>query len=202
MPIRRLIPLACAALAGLVRLASPSAGAWSRSQLEQQRSPHQDLSLFTHSDNCVACHNNLIGTERRGRVDWRDVAVHDDGQLRARSVLASRRAPRDDRPSDAFGGHPERVRRLPHADGPEDRAGGGRQGRGLREPSHRERQSIRTASPRRRRHLLHGLSSDRARQPGHERQLQRQLQAAAHAGRWRARHLRTRTGSTPGGRRS
>jgi len=24
------------------------------------RSPHQDLSLFTHSDNCLGCHNNLV----------------------------------------------------------------------------------------------------------------------------------------------
>ena len=61
---------------------------------------------------------------RRGRVDRRDVAVNDDGQRGAGSVLARRRAPRNDRSPDACRGDPGRVRRLPHADGPEDRAGG------------------------------------------------------------------------------
>ena len=53
----------------------------------------------------------------RGRVDWRDVAVHDDGQLGARSVLAGRGAPRDDRSPHARSGDPGRMRGLPHADG-------------------------------------------------------------------------------------
>ena len=52
----------------------------------------------------------------RRRVDRRVVAFDDDGQLGARSVLAGRRAARDDRPSQALRGDPGRVRHLPHAD--------------------------------------------------------------------------------------
>ena len=33
--------------------------------------PHRDLSLFTHSDDCVACHNNLTTASGRGRLDRR-----------------------------------------------------------------------------------------------------------------------------------
>jgi hypothetical protein len=39
-----------------------------------ERSPHQDLTLFTHSDNCVACHNNLrtaSGEEVSIGATWR-----------------------------------------------------------------------------------------------------------------------------------
>ena len=57
MPIRRLIPLACALWLVSFFMASPNAGAQAA---RSQRNAHQDLSLFTHSDNCVACHNNLI----------------------------------------------------------------------------------------------------------------------------------------------
>ena len=63
----------------------------------------------------------------RGRLDRRDLAIDDDGELGARSVLAGRRAARDDRPPDARGGDPGRMRRVPHADGAADRARGGRQ---------------------------------------------------------------------------
>lgn len=34
-------------------------GASGQAPRAQAKDPHQDLSLFTHSDNCLACHNNL-----------------------------------------------------------------------------------------------------------------------------------------------
>src|SRR5512134_2056305 len=58
MPIRRLLPLACA-LWVVSFIASPGARVGAQSA-RNQGGPHQDLSLFAHSDNCVACHNNLI----------------------------------------------------------------------------------------------------------------------------------------------
>ena len=53
----------------------------------------------------------------RGRVDRRRVARLDDGQLRARSLLAGVRPARDDRSPDEEGGDRGRVLDLPHADG-------------------------------------------------------------------------------------
>ena len=51
MPIHRLLLLAC--LLWLVSfVASPSAGGAQTSK--NTRNPHQDLSLFTSSENCVA----------------------------------------------------------------------------------------------------------------------------------------------------
>ena len=46
------------ALAG-ARLSRRRARGAGAQTVEEPRNPHQDLSLFTHSDNCVACHNNL-----------------------------------------------------------------------------------------------------------------------------------------------
>jgi len=43
-------------------VASPSARAAGQ-QTAATRNPHQDLSLFMHSDDCVACHNNLLSPE-------------------------------------------------------------------------------------------------------------------------------------------
>ena len=57
--IRRLILLACALWLASLLIGSPDALDGAQSA-RNQPGPHQDLSLFTHSDNCVACHNNLI----------------------------------------------------------------------------------------------------------------------------------------------
>ena len=121
------------------------------------------LTMFAHSDDCVACHNNLDLAGGRGRLDRRDLARHDDGQLGARSVLAGERAARDDRSPVARGGHRGRVRGVPHADGAADRARGRGQGRGLRAPADRGAPGARHDSTARgRRRLVHRLSSDRA----------------------------------------
>jgi hypothetical protein len=56
MPLRRLLPLACSLWLVAIFAASPDAlGA-----APPQRAPLQDLSLFAHSENCIACHNSLI----------------------------------------------------------------------------------------------------------------------------------------------
>jgi hypothetical protein len=56
-PTRRLLPLACTLWVLAVLAASPSAKETPRAR---EQSPHPDLSLFTHSDNCLACHNTLM----------------------------------------------------------------------------------------------------------------------------------------------
>src|SRR6188768_296264 len=57
IPTRRLLPLACTLWILAVFAVSPNARETSRSR---ERNPHPDLSLFTHSDNCLACHNTLM----------------------------------------------------------------------------------------------------------------------------------------------
>ena len=56
-PLGRLLPLACALWFVAFLVASPSARG---STKDRERKPHHDLSLFTHSDNCLACHNSLV----------------------------------------------------------------------------------------------------------------------------------------------
>ena len=56
-PTRPLLPLACTLWVLAVLAASPSAKETPRAR---EQSPHPDLSLFTHSDNCLACHNTLM----------------------------------------------------------------------------------------------------------------------------------------------
>ena len=53
----RLLPLAGTLWLVALFTASPSARGEAAAQ---QRSPHQGLSLFTHSENCLACHNTLL----------------------------------------------------------------------------------------------------------------------------------------------
>jgi hypothetical protein len=76
LSIGRILTLACAAwLASLLQV-SPNA-AEDRQETKTRPASHFDLSLFTHSENCVACHNNLetpfgedvsIGTMWRGTM--------------------------------------------------------------------------------------------------------------------------------------
>ena len=60
VPTRRLLPLACTLWILAVFAASPNARETSRSR---EQNPHPDLSLFTHSDNCLACHNTLLSPD-------------------------------------------------------------------------------------------------------------------------------------------
>ena len=55
-PIRRLFVCVCALWVVSFSAASPSAR---DAAPLQNRKQHQDLSLFTHSENCLACHNSL-----------------------------------------------------------------------------------------------------------------------------------------------
>ena len=61
--IRRSLLLACTLWLVAVMLATPRAAQVTTETAEggtRARPGHQDLSLFTHSENCVACHNNLV----------------------------------------------------------------------------------------------------------------------------------------------
>jgi hypothetical protein len=60
----RLIPgssrlVALAAMAWMIALLVAAPRAADQSRPTTPANPHRDLSLFTHSDDCVACHNNL-----------------------------------------------------------------------------------------------------------------------------------------------
>ncbi len=61
--IRRSLLPACACWLLTVLLATPRAAQVTTETVEggtRGRQGHQDLSLFTHSEDCVACHNNLV----------------------------------------------------------------------------------------------------------------------------------------------
>ena len=63
MPIRRVMPLAGAVWMFAVFLASPRAAHVTAQNAEggvAGRKTRHDLSLFSHSEDCVACHNNLV----------------------------------------------------------------------------------------------------------------------------------------------
>ena len=51
--------VALAAMAWMIALLVAAPRAADQSRPATAANPHRDLSLFTHSDNCVACHNNL-----------------------------------------------------------------------------------------------------------------------------------------------
>jgi hypothetical protein len=55
-----MLPLACAACLLSLSLLSPGAQARAQEPDGTPGNPHQDLSLFTHSEDCVGCHNNLV----------------------------------------------------------------------------------------------------------------------------------------------
>src|SRR5688572_3299935 len=57
IPTARLLPLACLLWLASVA-ASPNDGVAAQTS-KTRRDPHQELSIFTHSDNCLSCHNNL-----------------------------------------------------------------------------------------------------------------------------------------------
>ena len=58
-PIGRVLPVACAGWLLSLLLAAPAAREEAQGA-PAAANPHRDLSLFTHSDDCVACHNNLV----------------------------------------------------------------------------------------------------------------------------------------------
>ena len=66
-------------------------------QRTQATSP-PERPMFAPSSDCVACHNNLVDAERRGRLDRRQLARHHDGERRPRPVRAGQHPSRDDGP--------------------------------------------------------------------------------------------------------
>jgi hypothetical protein len=56
--MRRVLPVTCAAWLVSLFLGTPSAQK-AANEGRATKAVHRDLSLFTHSENCVACHNNL-----------------------------------------------------------------------------------------------------------------------------------------------
>ena len=69
MIIRPLLPIACVAWLLSLFLIAPGAQK-APAAAPATPNPHLDLTLFTHSENCVACHNNLVPNEQK-RFDRR-----------------------------------------------------------------------------------------------------------------------------------
>ena len=57
LSLRRALPLTC--LAWLVTTVVVTTHAQQPASSTRAKKAHADLSLFTHSDDCVACHNGL-----------------------------------------------------------------------------------------------------------------------------------------------
>jgi hypothetical protein len=70
--------LVLAAAAWMVALLSATPQAADQAPASKAANPHRDLSLFTHSDNCVACHNNLVtstGEDVSIGASWRSTMM-------------------------------------------------------------------------------------------------------------------------------
>jgi hypothetical protein len=134
---------------------------------ENAKQIHKNLSLFTTSDNCIACHNVLV------TPDGEDVSI--GASWRSTMMANSARDPywqagvrrENDRSSDAFRGHSGRMRRVSHADVDADLSRVGRQRRGVRTPAVQQAQWHRDPEVRRRQHLVHRLPSDLQRAARH-----------------------------------
>jgi hypothetical protein len=75
-------PLACAVWLLSVLLASPQAQD-NKKVVSKTLNPHQALALFTHSENCVACHNNLTtpnGEDVSIGSTWRSTMMANAGR--------------------------------------------------------------------------------------------------------------------------
>ena len=146
-----------------------------RGAARAQSDPHRPAGpvSFKTGAECMACHNGLTTPSGRGRLDRRELARHDDGQLLARSLLAGARPARGDRSSGACRGDRGRVLHLPHADDhairPAPRAA---HGRGLRAPADR-RPAGRIRWPRTACRARYAIRSQRA--TWHARELHRRL---------------------------
>src|SRR5262245_26171825 len=55
----KMLPPACLLWMGALLIAAPAARG-PAPQAARRGSPHRDLSMFSHSDDCVACHNSLV----------------------------------------------------------------------------------------------------------------------------------------------
>ncbi len=125
--LRRSLLLACATLLCAFLLATPHAAQTAATRVEdgtRTQRKHQNLSLFTHSENCMACHNTLVapsGEDVSIGATWRSTMMANS----ARDPYWQAGVRREThRPPDAQCGDSGRVRRVPHADGHADRAGG------------------------------------------------------------------------------
>ena len=80
-PMNRILPLACAVWMLALFLATPHAAQTTAEAPKGGAATpkgHLDLSLFTHSENCVACHNNLMsasGEDVSIGASWRSTMM-------------------------------------------------------------------------------------------------------------------------------
>ena len=196
--LRRRLLLACAIWLCAFLLATPRAAQTAANRVGDGTRTQRDApgSLALHPlRELRGLPQRPRGSLRRGRLDRRDLAIDDDGELGTGSVLAGQRAARDDRPPDAQRGDSGRVRRVPHADGHADqRARPGRRvrcSRTCRSPAPMPRPLHRLASDGISCTVCHQISSERL---GTRDELQRRVRHQADTARRRARDLRAAQG--------
>jgi mono/diheme cytochrome c family protein len=115
--------VALAAIAWIVALLAASPGAADQARpAGPPANPHRDLSLFTHSDNCIACHNNLAaasGEDVSIGTAWRATMMAHSSRDPYWQASVRREA---NRPSVAGVRHRGRMCRVHNADGAAHRA--------------------------------------------------------------------------------
>ena len=145
-PMNRILPLACAVWMLALYMAAPHAAQTAETAeggvKVSEKDIQKNLSLFTPSENCVACHNNLItptGEDVSIGASWRSTMMANSGR-------------------DPYWQAGVRRETIDH-------------------PTHsaaiQEGQRHRAPEVCRRQHFVHGLPSDRERQAGDPRALQR-----------------------------
>ena len=87
MPMKRILPLACAAWMLALYMAAPRAAQTAETAeggvKVSEKDIHKNLSLFTLSENCVACHNNLVtptGEDVSIGSSWRSTIMANSGR--------------------------------------------------------------------------------------------------------------------------
>ena len=71
-------PVVAAAMVSLIAMLAAVPRAADQTPAAASANPHRDLTLFTHSDNCIACHNNLTapnGEDVSIGASWRSTMM-------------------------------------------------------------------------------------------------------------------------------
>ena len=115
-------------------LSSPSSGAAARCPASTPRQPRAAAAGLSDLRPCLACHNGLITPSGEDVSIGLRLAFHDDGELRARPVLAWPACAAKSWITRAAGRDRGRVLDLPHADGALPGAAAGAKGRVVHVP--------------------------------------------------------------------
>ena len=201
MATRSPLPFACTAWLLSIFLVAPRADD-GQPAAARASTPHLDLTLFTHSENCVACHNNLVtpaGDDVSIGSTWRSTMMansardpywqaavrretldHPQHSAAIQDECAACHMPMSQRITKAAGSTGEVFAQLPTT----------------------WRRRLRAAPTGRRRDLVYRLPSDGARSARHAGELQLQFRRASPSRRGARASSTDRTPSTPAARPS